>query len=363
MRTRAAVSYTFCEPLIVEEVELAPPRQDQVHVRIGAVAICHSDISYIDELWGGRLPAVWGHEAAGVVVATGSAVDDVRVGDNVAVTLVRACGACGQCNTSRSVACTGVFDDVSPLRTMSGEVITQGMNTAAFAEDVVVHVSQVVPLPDGLSFGAGALLACGAVTGFGAVANTAGVESGSSVVVIGTGGVGLHAVQAAVAVEASPIIAVDLNRIKLDWASRLGATHTIDPSRADVGRAVAAATGGRGADYVVVTTGSAAVLDSSHDLLAPGGALVLVGLPPTGVTMALDVAGLASANQRVLGSKLGTTTIRTDVPLLADRYLRGLHELDGLISGRFAFDQINRAIEAARRSESIRIVIDFGGAT
>ncbi|MDH3498921.1 MAG: zinc-binding dehydrogenase [Acidimicrobiia bacterium] len=358
---RAAVSRAFRAPVAIEEVELSSPLRDEVRVRLGAVAICHSDIAYLDDYWGGDLPAVWGHEASGTVTEIGAAVSTAVPGDRVVVSLVRSCGTCHRCAQGRSVACTGSFErgSDSPLRAADGAPITHGLRTAAFAEEVVVHASQVVRIPDDLAFGPAALLSCGVVTGFGAVANTAGVEPGSSVVVIGTGGVGLHSVQGARLAGASTIIAVDVSGSKLDWARRLGATLVASPLDADVPAFVADATGGAMADYVFVTTGAPPALQSSHELVASTGALVLVGMPATGVTMNLDVGTFAALNQRVLGSRMGTTTLARDVPKLVALYQRGDLELDALISGTYPFSAINDGIDDAREGRSIRNVITF----
>lgn len=354
------MSRAFGEPLLLEEVELAPPGPGEVRVELAACAICHSDISYADGLWGGDLPAIWGHEAVGVVaeVGEGAAVD---VGATVVVTLVRSCGSCHYCARGQPVACTGEFalDRVSPLTDSTGAAITQGLRTAAFAEQVVVHESQVVPIPSGIPAESAALLACGVVTGVGAVTNTAGVEAGSSVVVIGCGGVGLNVVQGARLAGASPIVAMDLEPSKLQVAQAVGATHGVVAGAVDAADRVAAVTAGRMADYVFVAVGARAAIEGAHEYVGAMGALVIVGMPATGVFTQLDPGSLAARNQRVLGSKMGSTVIERDIPELVRLHQLGRLELDGLVSRTFPLDQINDALDEVRAGAALRNVIVF----
>jgi len=360
-RIRAAVSREFRAPLVVEELELADPRPDEIRVAVDAVAVCHSDVAFIDREWDAALPAVWGHEASGTVREVGAEVDGLDVGDPVVVTSVRTCGTCRNCRRSLSVACTTphIRDGETPLHDTAGSPVTHGLRMAAFAEQMVVHASQAVRIPTTVDRAAAALLGCGVISGFGAVVNTAEVEPGASVVVIGTGGVGLHAVQGARHAGADPVIAIDVDESKLALASRLGATLVADPRHGDAARMVERATSGAMADYVFVTTGAPAAIDSAYPLVGVGGALVLVGMPPTGMTMDLDTGTFAGFNQTVFGSKLGSSTIGEDIPLLVDLYQRRGFELDALVSSRVPFEEINEAIDAARSGDGIRNVVVF----
>jgi Zn-dependent alcohol dehydrogenase len=191
------------------------------------------------------------------------------------------------------------------------------------------------------------------------VLNTAQVEAGSSVAVIGCGGVGLNVVQGARLARAGVIVAVDPQPTKLDLARRLGATHTADPTADDVAAVIAGATGGFKADYVFVATGARSALDGALPLVDSMGALVVVGMPPDGVTGTYDPGWLAGLNQRILGSKMGTSVIARDIPALIERYEAGEIELDGLISRTFALDQINAAIDEVRAGSALRNVIVF----
>lgn len=358
---RAAVSRRFGSPLVIEDVTIDPPGPYALVVSIEACAICHSDIAYMDGAWGGELPAIYGHEAAGRVAAVGAKVDDLAVGARVAVTLVRSCGTCRRCSDGLEVACDGQAsgEPSGRIRDAVGTTIHQGMQTGAFAERVLVHRSQVVEVPESLPAELAALLACGVITGVGAVTNTAQVEVGAHVVVLGAGGVGLNTVQGAADAGAASIVAVDLVEAKLEVARRFGATH-----EAVAGEGVAAtvrqATGEAMADYVFVTVGAAAAFDAAVDLLAPGGAIVAVGMPATGVTTALDLGMLAARNQRVLGSKMGTSRVQRDIPRLVAAFESGRLMLSELITDRFAFDDINRAIDDARAGAAIRNVVMFG---
>jgi len=357
---RAAVCREFGQPLTIETLELSDPGPGELRVRVRAVAVCHSDVSCADGAWGGQLPAVYGHEAMGVVEQAGDQVD-LTVGQAVIVTLIRSCGECVRCRRGQGAACSNTFplDHDSPLITASGESVVHGLKCAAFAEQVVVHESQVVAIDDDIAPGPASLLACGVITGVGAVLNTAHVEPGSTVVVIGCGGVGLNVVQGAVLAGASTVIAVDLQPAKLELARRLGATHVANPATDDVGEVVSDATNGLLADYVFVAAGSKPALDSGLPLVAPMGALVVVGMPPSGVSGTYDPGWLAGLNQRILGSKMGTSVIDRDIPTLIDKYHAGQLELDGLISRTFTLEQINEAFDEVRSGAALRNVIVF----
>jgi S-(hydroxymethyl)glutathione dehydrogenase/alcohol dehydrogenase len=269
---KAAVCYEFGKPLAVEEVEIDPPQQDEVAVRIAATAICHSDVHLIRGEWGGATPVVAGHEAAGVVTAVGPGVSCLKPGERVVVTLLRWCGHCFFCTIGRPYDCEGEFalDRESRLRNREGVSLTHGIRTAAFAEYTVVHQTQAVQIPADMPLDRACLLACGVITGLGAVTNTVGVEAGSSVVVIGTGGVGLNSVQGAVLSGATKIIAVDLLENKLEAARYFGATHTLNPAGVDIVAAVLALTEGRGADYAFVTVGSSRAISQASRMIRRG---------------------------------------------------------------------------------------------
>ena len=358
---KAAVCREFGAPLVIEELTLAEPAANEVKVKMVATAICHSDITYADGGWGGMLPAVYGHEGAGVVEAVGPGVTAVSVGDHVVVTLIRSCGKCHGCVQGKPVTCETTFplDATSPLTDASGASVVHGLRTAAFAEHAVVHESQLVAVPKDLPHAVASLLACGVITGFGAVTNTAKVEPGSHVVVFGTGGVGLNAVQGAHVSGARTVIAVDISDSKLEAALTFGATHVVNSMKDDVVAKVRELTDGRGADYVFVTVGAKAAFDASYSLLAKAGSVVLVGMPANGVMSEIDPGTLAAYSQNILGSKMGGSRISIDIPNLIALYQQGRVKLDELVSGTYPLEQINEAMASVKRGEALRNVIVF----
>jgi Zn-dependent alcohol dehydrogenase len=361
MKTRAAVCRGFGEPLAIEDIELAPPGFREVRVRIAACAICHSDISCIDGSWGGALPAVYGHEAAGVVEEIGPGVAHLRAGDHVVVTLVRSCGRCVSCAGGAPAFCETVFplDRQSPLASLSGEAIVHGLRTGAFAEHVVVEASQAVAIDKDVPLASAALIACGVLTGIGAVINTAGVKAGSEVLVIGCGGVGLNSVQGARLAGCSTIVAIDVSDAKLEVARVFGATHAVNSRREDLAGRVAEITGGRKAEYVFVTVGAKSAIEQGVGLMRRGGATVIVGMPAGGVAANFDPGWLAADGQSIIGCRMGSARLPIDVPRIIDFYRQGRLKLDELISGRYRLEQINEAVDSARRGAALRNVIVF----
>jgi Zn-dependent alcohol dehydrogenase len=358
---KAAVCYEFGKPLVIEDVVLDPPQANEVRVKVSACAICHSDILYMDGAWGGTLPAIYGHEAAGVVTEVGPGVTLANVGDPVVVTLIRSCGRCFYCDKGEPQLCETRFrlDKQGPLHTQDGKPILQALRTAAFAEEVVVHESQIVGMPADMPMASASLLACGVITGYGAVVNTAQIPTGSSVVVIGTGGVGLNSVQGAALSGATPLIAMDLVDSKLATARAFGATHTVKASDSDATEQIRALTGGRGADYVFVTVGSERAINQALDLIRRGGTLVLVGMPASGVKLTIEAANFAGDEQHVMGSKMGSTRLRVDVPKLMALYQNGRLKLDELVTKQYPLEEINEAVAAVKQGEALRNVIIF----
>ncbi|MCP5076384.1 MAG: Zn-dependent alcohol dehydrogenase [Rhodobacteraceae bacterium] len=358
---KAAVCREFGKDLAIEEVSLAPPGPKQVAVDVGACAICHSDIFYVDGAWGGHLPAVYGHEAAGVVSSVGNQVTDYAPGDHVLVTLIKSCGTCPTCSSGHPVNCEEGYDRVasSPITLADGEVAEHGLQTGAFAEAVVVDQSQVVKIPEDIQKDVARLLACGVITGLGAVTNTAGVRAGESVVVVGAGGVGLNAIQGAKLCGAATIIALDLEDEKLQGAVEFGATHAIKATDKDVIKQVRKATGGRGADYVFVTVGAIQAFEAAPRFLATRGEMIMVGMPPSGAKASYEPVMLTALSQSMKGSLMGETVLKRDIPWLIEQYRQGRLKLDELITNRYSLDQINEAIADTKAGKSRRNVIVF----
>ncbi|MDG4649976.1 Zn-dependent alcohol dehydrogenase [Roseibacterium sp. SDUM158017] len=356
---RAAVCHEFDSPLRIETVRLRDPGPGEVEVTLEAVAICHSDISYIEGGWGGPLPSVYGHEAAGRVTVLGPGVAGVAAGDRVIATLIRSCGSCPSCASAKPVFCSGNAPLPPELTFPDGRALNKGLKCGAFAEKVVVHASQIARVGDAIPATSACLLACGVPTGLGAVVNTARVRPGESVVVIGCGGVGLNAVQGARLSGAARIIAMDLEPSKLEDARAFGATHGVPATEEKPWQAVRALTGGRGADHVFVSVGAIPAYDMAPRLLAPGGTVYAVGMPHTGAMSSYEPVIIAATGQGMRGSLMGEIVLSRDVPWMVDLYEQGRLELDALVSRTWPLDRINEAIADTRAAKARRNVIVF----
>ena len=358
---KAAVCYEFGKPLVIEELTMRAPRPDEVKVRVAATAICHSDVHELKGDFGGPVGFVGGHETAGRVEEVGADVTCVEVGDRVVVSLLESCGRCLYCTTGRPYFCETktTYDVRGTLTNQKGEEIIQKARVAGFAEYVLVQERQLVRIPDDLPYDVASLLACGVTTGFGAVVNRAKVPPMSSVVVIGTGGVGLNSVQGAVTCGANPIIAVDILDSKLDRAKQFGATHGVNAKKTDSVAAVKELTG-RGADYVFVTVGSAAALQQGYAMLARQGCAVMVGItPPTDAMVTIPASELALTEKTITGGYMGEINLQVDIPGIIALYKAGRYKLDELIAGHYPFERINEALESSAAGEALRNVLMF----
>ncbi len=357
---KAAVCHEFGAPLVIEDIKLSAPARGEVEVTLAAVAVCHSDISYMDGGWGGSLPAVYGHEAAGHISALGDGVTGYLLGDTVLVTLIRACGACPSCSIGVPTQCGTPYDrDTGPVSMPDGTTLQHGLACGAFAERAVVDQSQIAAIPADLPMDAASLLSCGVVTGVGAVVNTARVRPGQNVVVIGAGGVGLNAIQGAVIAGAARIIAIDLLAEKLEVAREFGATDVMLATDPKPWRALREITSGRMADAVFVTVGAIPAFESAPRLLAPSGNVYIVGLPHSGAMASYEPVVLGALGQGMKGSKMGDVVLVRDIPWMIDLYQQGRLKLDELISARWPLEQINEAIASTRSGAARRNVIVF----
>lgn len=355
---RAAVARAFGAPLAIEEVRLAPPGPGQVEVAIEAVAICHSDISFIEGAWGGPLPAVYGHEAAGRIAALGPGVRGLAVGERVIVTLIRSCGACASCAGGAPVHCEEPYDRMAgPLSDLAGNPVAHGLNCGAFAERVVVQAAQCAPVPEAMPAASAALIACGVITGLGAAVNSARIRPGEAVVVVGAGGVGLNAIQGARLAGAARIIAVDVNPARLEDARAFGATDAVLATGPDPVAEVQRITRGRGADAVLVATGAIAAYATAARFLGRQGRLVAVGMPPSGATAEWEPVITAYMGQKVIGSPMGDVVLRRDIPWIVDLYEQGRLRLDELVTRTWPLERINEAIADTRAGHARRNVI------
>ncbi|MBR9765735.1 MAG: Zn-dependent alcohol dehydrogenase [Rhodobacteraceae bacterium] len=354
---KAAICRNHNAPMTIEEVHLRAPGMGEVEVELEAVAICHSDISFWQGGFGGHLPAVYGHEAAGRVTALGAGVQGLAVGDAVCVTLIRACGHCDCCGSGQPTICETPFDPVgqSALSLPDGTPVMQAMASGAFAEKMVIDQSQVVAIPEDVPMDAASLISCGVITGVGAAVYASEIRAGDDVVVIGAGGVGLNAIQGARIAGARRIVAVDLVAEKLDAATEFGATDVVSAEGkpwSEVKKIL-----GRGADAVLVTVGVGAVYDMAPRYLARGGRIVMVGMPHGDTTSSYSPLIMADAGQGIVGSKMGNVVIKRDIPWMIDMYRQGRLKLDELISGRWRLDQINEAIADTLEGKARRNVI------
>ena len=356
---KAAVCREFGAPLTIEDITLAAPNPEEISVEIRACAVCHSDIAYADGKWGGELPQVFGHEAAGIVTHVGAMAPGYAVGDRVCVTLLRSCGHCRSCRRGHTSECAQPWDKTySPLTDKDGKRVVRGLKTGGFAEQVNVNPSQCAKIPEGVGFDVASLVSCGVITGAGAVVNTAVVRPGDFVAVIGAGGVGLNTIQMAAISGAAKVIALDVREDKLAVAKEFGATDGVLVGEG-MAEAVKGLTDGLGVDSAFVTVGAPQAFQSAPDLLGKGGAMVIVGMPPVGATCDYEPVNMADGSYRFLGSSMGQTDVGRDIPWLFDLYLQGRLKLDELISGRWRLDQINEAFDDTRSGAARRNVILF----
>lgn len=365
MKMRAAVLDGVGEAFRVEQVDLEPPRQGEVLVKIAASGLCASDLNAID---GKRhlapFPAVLGHEAAGTVVECGPGVSRLQPGDPVVLSIVPSCGTCGPCRMSRPNFCTtagdamggGVLFDGSSRLNLGGERLHHFLTVSSFAEYAVVPESGAVALPATMPLDRAALLSCAVLTGHGAVRHTAGVEPGSRVVVYGCGGVGLNIVQGARMAGAERIVAVDVREEKLSLARTVGATDTVNSRTDDPVAAVQDLIGG--ADYAFEALGREETIQQAWGSLAAGGQAVLVGLLRSGSTLTLEADPFVN-EQSLKGCYFGSSDIRRDIPALVESYLGGDLFLDELISDRIDLDGLDEAFANLRAGNGARSVLVF----
>lgn len=365
MRIRAAVLHEPRRPLSVEEVDLAPPKEHEVLVRVAAAGVCHSDVRLADgELGEGRWPLVLGHEGAGVVEAVGDGVTHVGPGDRVAFCIVPSCRRCEECRAGRLNLCIpagdagprGVlFDGTSRLSLPDGTTLQHALMTACFAERAVIAGAGAIPLPGALPLWQASLLGCGVVTAFGAVRNAARVQAGQSAAVIGCGGVGLHVVSALRLAGADPIVAVDRTPEKLELALARGATHAVEAGSATTAARVVRATG-RGADHAFEVVGRPETIRLAWDCLRPGGTAVVVGLAPRGAEVSLPAIEFLS-DKSIRGSFYGNGDPLRDIPFLAELALAGELDLAGVVTQVEPLEAVNDALDRLRRGEGARTVL------
>ena len=367
MRIAAAVLRKPGRALELEELELEPPRRDEVLVRLHASGICRSDLSLLDGKWPAPLPMVLGHEGAGSVTAVGEGVDPARVGEHVVLTFTPSCGRCRFCLQGRVNLCAqaarcmddGVLPDGSArLASRDAERVHHLALVSSFATHTVVPANGAIPVPAGLDPAVACLLGCGVLTGVVSVTRRANVRPGESVAVLACGGVGLAAVAGARLVSAHPIVAVEPVAAKRQLALRLGATHAIDPQDEDPVAAIRRLVPG-GVDHAFEAVGIPAVAEQAFAATRTGGKTVLIGQPGMGATAALPVYELTQFEHDVLGTHIGGATPALDIPALAALVEAGLLDLAPLVTHRYRLEQIAEALETTRSGRAGRVVLDL----
>jgi S-(hydroxymethyl)glutathione dehydrogenase / alcohol dehydrogenase len=347
--------------LDIEDVALNGPRADEVRVRVLASGLCHSDYHAIMGDLPSPMPAVLGHEGAGVVEAIGADVHGIAVGDLVVTCISAFCGGCSECQRGRTHLCDDKPDRpegaANARLSRDGEPLTQFAKLGAFAEEMVVHHRSVSKMPEGIPAASAALLGCAVLTGVGAVLNGARVEAGASVAVIGCGGVGLNAVQGARIAGASKIIAVDLNPDKLELAKAFGATHTVLAGPDSVAQVIDLTNGG--VDYAFEVIGLPATMRDACMMLRKRGTAVLVGIAKMGAELAVPIMPFAFKEIRVMGSMMGSSPFQLFLPQLAQHYLSGGLKLDELVSEHIALEDINEGYARMAAGKVARSVITF----
>lgn len=362
---QASVLFEQGQPLETEDLELAPPKADEVMVRMAASGVCHSCLHAADGSWKGYpMPIVLGDEGAGVVEEVGPGVRHVKAGDHVILSWAPSCGRCHYCVTGRSQLCErevpslGTLMDGATRMSLGGRPVYHYGHVASYASYSVMPASCAVPIRKDMPLEVAALIGCSVMTGVGAVINTAAVPPGASMAVFGAGGIGLNAVQGGALVDAHPIIAVDVNPAKLDYARSMGASHGIDASKEHPVEAIKDLTG-RGADYSFVAVGEASVINQAWDCLAPAGTCVLIGLPPSGSTVTFDTWALQHGERVMRGCKYGSARTWEDFPRMVELYMAGKLKIDELITRRFSLEEANEAFRALAEGEVARGLIVF----
>jgi S-(hydroxymethyl)glutathione dehydrogenase/alcohol dehydrogenase len=358
---KAAICYEFGKPLAIEDVEIGSPQKGQVKVRLAATAICHSDIHDMKGELPGALPFVGGHESAGYIQELGAGVAGLKVGDPVVVSLLTSCGHCFYCLTGMPHQCENwnPGKKCEHLHNKKGQVLVPKGGVGGFAEYVIVDDSQVAVIPTDMPIDRAALLACGVITGFGGVVNRAKVRPFESVVVIGTGGVGINAVQGAAYSGAYPIIAVDVLDNRLQTALKFGATHTVNSKLEDPVEAVKKLTSGRGTNYAFITVGNVSAIRQGFSMLSARGTAVIIGLPSFKDTLNLSPFEFIKPEKTLTGGFMGSANLKIDIPRLITLYKTGRLKLDELVTGRYPLEEINKAVESTEKGEGIRNVIIF----
>lgn len=363
----AEAPYAKSKPLKIREVELKPPGPGEILIRIGAAGLCHSDLSVINGDRPRPTPMALGHEAAGVVEEIGPGVDDLAKGDHVVLVFMPSCGNCLPCAEGRPALCEkGAVSNTAGtllsgerrIFTGDGEPVNHHLGCSAFAERAVVSRRSAIKVPKDLPLEEAALFGCAVLTGVGAVINTAQVRAGTSVAVVGLGGVGLASVLGAVASGARAIVAVDLSDEKLALARELGATHAVNAADPEVVDKVKKLTNG-GVDYAIEMAGSTRAFETAYRITRRGGTTVTAGLPPPNATWPMPAVHLVAEERTIKGSYIGTCVPARDLPRYIDLYRAGKLPVNKLMSGKMKLEEINEGFDLLHDGKAVRQVVTF----
>ncbi len=343
-----------------EDVDIAAPIGREVLVNVQSSGLCHTDFLFATQDIV-PFPAVLGHEVAGIVAAVGPEVTQFHVDDHVVGSLAQSCGACARCLSGRPFQCLHPESTLrrpsdAPRLSRNGVALFQGFGLGGFAERALIHENQLAVVPKEMPFAQAALLGCGVVTGAGSVLNTANVNAGDSVVIIGAGGVGLNAVSGARIAGASRIVVIDVQTKRLDEAKRFGATNTIDSTKANPVEAIHDLLPG-GADHVFDFVGLKVVAEQGLAMLGVGGGLYLVGVSKPEVDISLNIFGAIGGQKRVVGVNFGSTNAKRDIPMYAQLYLQGRMNLDDLVSKEIPLRDVNDGYAALKDGSLTRVVV------
>ncbi|QCU79658.1 alcohol dehydrogenase (plasmid) [Citricoccus sp. SGAir0253] len=363
---KAAVVHAPGAGFSIEDITVGEPQANEVLVKVKAVGLCLSDLTMASADLGFPMPAVFGHEVAGVVERVGPGVRSLHEGDHVVGALIRYCGDCPRCLSGRSYYCRNTQRTERPAGdpprlSSDREPVNQAFGLGGFAEKALVHENQLARIPQDLPFEQAALLGCGVITGAGAVLNTAQVGRGESVVIVGTGGVGLNAISSSVLAGASEIVAIDVSDEKLAHARTFGATHTINGSEEDPVTALRQHLP-EGADYVFDFVGSQQVAQQGLEMLSYGGGLYLVGIGGKDVPITLDAMTFMRNRNRIESVYMGSANLKVDVPFFAGLASRGLLHLNELVTETIGLDEINEGYQRVRDGKVARLVITMESA-
>jgi len=374
MRVKAALlkkmglppPYAASRPLEIVDLDLAPPGRGEVLVRVKAAGLCHSDLSVIDGSRPRPTPMALGHEAAGVVEQLGDGVEDLGVGDHVVLVFVPSCGRCRPCAQGRPALCepgaranaAGTLLGGERRLTFEAAPVHHHLGVSAFAERVVAARESCVKIDPGLPFELAALFGCAVLTGVGAVVNTAKVEPGASVAVVGLGGVGLSAVLGAKLAGARQIVAVDLSDDKLAFARRLGATDAVNAGAEGAAAAVREISGG-GVEFAFDMAGALPALEFAYAVTARGGMTVTAGLPHPEKRMALAPVTLVAEERTLKGSYIGSAAPLRDVPRFISLFQAGKLPVDALLTHRLRLEEINEGFDRLAQGVGVRQVALF----